>query len=109
MEGQKRGIPLTPSNIIHSSTDENTAKCKTDPGMCLWQCVIDATIFATLFSAASLVIDHRKPDLDSIFVFLSLWIPVLYLLKSMDLEYSDQLARVAGWSLAQKMFSALSN
>lgn len=96
-------------DIIEKSTDDNTRNCKQDPTRCLWQCCVDAFIFISLFTALSFTIDHRKPDIDSVFVFASIWVPILFLLKAMDLEYSDQLARTAGWSLGQKMFSVLAN
>lgn len=102
-------IPLSPKAILEKSTDSNTANCKVNPGMCLWQCCIDGVVFASLFTAVSFLIDHRAPDVNSIFTFLSIWVPTLFLLKALDLEYSDQLARVAGWSLGSKMFSALAN
>ena len=102
-------VQNTLGRLIEKSTDENTAKCKLDPNACLWQCCVDAIVFVILFSAMSMLIDHRRPNIDSLVIFLSIWIPTLFFLKAMDLEYSDQLARVAGWTLAQKMFSVMSN
>lgn len=102
-------IENTIGKLIEQSTEDNTANCKKDPSKCLWQCVVDAMVFITIFSALSFTIDHRKPNIDSVFVFLSIWVPVLFLLKAMDLEYSEQLSRTIGWSLGQKMFSVLAN
>jgi hypothetical protein len=95
--------------LIDKSTDDNTRNCKQDPTTCLWQCCVDALVFMVLFSVMSVLIDHRRPNVDSLGTFAAVWIPTLFALKILDLEYSDQLARVAGWSLAQKMFSVMTN
>lgn len=100
-------MPFNPAAIINKSTDENTKNCKDTPNECLWQCIVDAMVFVTMFTSMSFLIDHRGPNINNILTFVSVWIPTLFLLKAMDLEYSDQLARVIGWSLGSKMFSSL--
>lgn len=101
-------VANTLGKVIEKSTEQNTARCKLNPGTCLWQVCVDAIVFVALFTSMSMMIDHRVPKVDSLITFASIWIPVNFALAAMDLELRDQLPRVAGWTLAGKIVSVMS-
>ena len=95
------------SRIIKESTEDRTEHCKEDPVGCLKQVVLDGVVFIVMFSILSIVADRKVPDADSLVTFFSVWVPLLFVLKLMDLEYAQQFARVAGWLMAQKLFGIM--
>jgi hypothetical protein len=93
--------------LVSTSTQKNTETCRSHPGKCLGQVCFDGIVIVAIYSLLTWVMNHDAVNTDASLTFLSLWIPVQYLLKALDLEYSDQLARVAGWTLGNKLFSIL--
>jgi hypothetical protein len=98
----------TIKDIVQNSTVDHTRTCKEDPGRCLRQIVLDATIFAGMYAILSQLVDKTWPTPDGIAGFISIWIPVAFILKVMQLEYADQLARVIGFQLGTKLFMMMS-
>lgn len=94
-------------DLLVNSTDGNTENCKKNPVVCFRQVVIDTTVIVLLFTFLTWHVEHKLPKLESLVNFTSIFIPCLFLLKAMDLEYSSQLARVAGWTIGTKIFSIL--
>jgi hypothetical protein len=95
--------------LVSQSTQKNTESCRSHPGKCLAQVVFDAFIIVALFALLTRVLNRDAVNVDACITFLAMWIPVNYIFKALDLEYSDQLARVAGWTLGNKLFSILTS
>lgn len=95
------------SDLLMSSSDDNTKDCRKNPMACFRQVVIDGMVIVVMFTFLSWHINHELPAPTSLIDFMTVWTPMLFVLKAMDLEYSDQLARVAGWTLGTKVFNIL--
>lgn len=95
------------NSVILKSDKEKTDNCRENPAACLGQVVVDGCVIVMLFGFLSYTIDAQMPSMENSAAFLSVWVPVLFLLKAMELEYADQLARVAGFTLATKIFAIL--
>ncbi len=94
--------------LVSQSTQKNTESCRSHPGKCLAQIVFDAFVIVTIFIFLTRVLNRDTTvNVDACITFLAMWIPVNYIFKALDLEYSDQLARVAGWTLGNRLFSIL--
>jgi hypothetical protein len=61
-----------------------------------------------MYAILSQLVDKTWPTFDGIAGFISIWIPVAFILKVMQLEYADQLARVIGFQLGTKLFMMMS-
>ena len=94
-------------DTVTNSTKENTVKCKEKPMDCLRQIILDGVIICVLYSILTHMIDGVPPDIDRIFGFLAVWTAIMFLLKALDVEQSDQFARVAFWTIATKVFGIL--
>lgn len=92
---------------VMKSTKENTQKCKEKPVECLRQILLDGIVICILYSILTHMIDGVVPDIDRIFGFLAVWTCIMFLLKALDVEQSDQFARVAFWTIATKVFGIL--
>ena len=101
------GMVLVVEKLVQASTVQNTKNCKAHPGKCLSQVFLDGAIIAAVYVALAVLIDKNTPSLDAVVSFLSIWTPMLYTFKALDLEYSDQMARVGGFQLATKVFGLL--
>lgn len=99
----KKAIKETVTN----STRDNTVKCKEKPSECLRQIMLDGFVIIGLYSLLTNIVDGESPDLDKIVGFLALWTAIMFLLKSLDIEQSDQFSRVAFWTIASKVFGIL--
>lgn len=84
-----------------------SSDCKRSPVACLKQVARDGAIFVLIFSVLSLSIDNKYPEINSLAEFMVLYVPVVFFLRAMDMEYAEQFGRVAGWLLAQKMFGVM--
>ena len=93
--------------LVSNSTQKNTESCRSHPGKCLGQVVFDGLVIVAIYAILTWVLNQDVVSADASLTFLSMWIPVNYILKALDLEYSDQLARVAGWTLGNRLFSIL--
>jgi hypothetical protein len=98
----------TITHAVNTSTVDNTVDCKSHPLRCLRQITIDGVVFAALYVALSYIVDKQMPTVNGILGFVSIWIPVAFVLKVMKLEYADQLARVIGFQLGTKLFMLMS-
>lgn len=100
-------IQKTVKDAISKSTKKNTEGCREKPGQCLRQIILDGIIIVALYSILTHAIDGVTPDLDKMLGFLSVWTAIIFLLKSLDVDQSDQFARVAFWTIATKIFGIL--
>ena len=89
------------------SSENNTKCCKKDKLQCLKQVVIDGLVFVAIFAMLTHMVDNRDVDPTSLMKFFGLYVPTVFALRILDLEYADQFARVAGWSLAAKLFGVM--
>jgi hypothetical protein len=93
--------------LVGKSTQDNTDKCSLNPTACLGQVCFDGIVVVCMYAFLTYQVDKTWIDVDAALTFFSIWVPVLFLLKGLDLEYGDQLSRVAGWSLGNKLFAIL--
>jgi hypothetical protein len=93
--------------LVSKSTQKNTETCRSHPSKCLGQVCFDGIVIVAIYSLLTYVTNKDWLSMDAILTFLSLWVPMQFLLKGLDLEYSDQLARVAGWTIGNKLFAIL--
>lgn len=94
-------------DAIMKSSKDNTQKCKEKPVACLRQILLDGAVICILYSILTHMIDGVVPDIDRIVGFLAIWTCIMFLLKALDVEQSDQFARVAFWTIATKVFGLL--
>lgn len=103
----KNLVPKVVKDAVGKSTKKNTEGCRDKPAKCLRQILLDGVIIIGLYSLLTHIVDGVAPDFDKMAGFLALWTSIMFLLKSLDLEQSDQFARVAFWTIATKVFGIL--
>lgn len=78
------------------------------PRTLLRTALLEACLVLGSFAALSLALDHGASLAPTnAALFLALFVPLSYLLKALDVEYSDQLVRVALFQMGIKLFNVL--
>lgn len=88
-------------------TKENFLGCSDHSLRCAQQTLFDGTVAVSLFALMSFVVDGKIIEPRKIFQFAVFWVPIVFLSKYYKMESSEQFARVAFWSVANKTFEIL--
>ena len=78
------------------------------PLKCLGRVLLDAAVIVGAYAALSFALDKGSSvSLDATATFVAVFVPIAYAIKALDMEYHDQLARVAAFHLGTKVFNVL--
>lgn len=82
--------------------------CRRKPIACLRAAATDAALIMGVYVALAMVLD-KGPTVsrDGLLLFAAIFVPVGFALRAFDVEYSDQLPRVALFHLATQIFNVL--
>jgi hypothetical protein len=81
---------------------------KHDPIKIFGQVVLDAFILIASYAFVSCVMDSCETiHTNGVLLFLTVFIPLGMFVRSMEVEYQEQLTRVAFFHLATKIFNAM--
>ena len=87
---------------------DNAEKPMYNPGRVLLTVLLDGVIIAFSYIFISCVLDKCTSfSTDGVITFFSVFIPLGFALRSFEMEYQEQLVRVAMFHLATKMFNSL--
>jgi hypothetical protein len=82
--------------------------CRRKPMTCLRKAAMDAGIIMAVWVALAVALDKGSTlSRDGLLTFAAIFVPVGFALRAFDVEYSDQLPRVALFHLATKIFNVL--
>jgi hypothetical protein len=81
--------------------------CRRKPWACLRAAVTDAGIIIGVSVALALTVEKTTISREGLITFAAIFVPVGFALRAFDVEYSDQLPRVALFHLATKIFNVM--
>lgn len=84
--------------------------CRRKPWTCLRAAVTDAAIIMGVSVVLALALDSSKGggvSREGLLTFAAIFVPLGFALRAFDVEYSDQLPRVALFHLATKIFNVM--
>lgn len=82
--------------------------CRRKPVTCLRAAAMDAAIIMGVYVALAMALDKGATvSRDGLLTFAAIFVPVGFALRAFDVEYSDQLPRVALFHLATKIFNVM--
>lgn len=85
--------------------DKNFPPC---PLLSLKKVLLEAILIVGSYVALSMVLDNGGSlSSEGILTFLTVFIPISFVLKAASVDYDDQLARVAMFQLGVKLFNVL--
>jgi hypothetical protein len=95
---------------MHGKTcpQHESNKDKHNPSKIFGQVVLDAFILIASYTFVSCVMDSCETiHLNGILLFVTVFVPLGMFVRSMEVEYQEQLTRVAFFHLATKIFNAM--
>lgn len=87
--------PLTPQN------------CKTSPGKCLQQIILDAFIFTGIYCIVLSQLKQPQHSPDQILSFIAIYTSTLFACKALSTEYHEMASRALGITLFNKVLSVM--
>ena len=81
--------------------------CHDRPWGCLQQLVIGTLAVAGAWTLIAWYVDHKPPNVINLLKFCSIFLPVSFVLRWLDVEIQDKLSIAAGMTLGNKMVQVL--
>jgi len=78
-----------------------------NPMKALGQVVVDGIVIAASYAFLSCALENCTMNVGSLITFFSVFIPLGFFLRTMDLEYQETLGRVAMFQVGTKIFNVL--
>jgi hypothetical protein len=95
---------LTP---LRESTEEAVHQCKEKPGKCARQLLLDGLVIVLAYAFLLYVVEGKVLAWVRGVKFYVLFLFVAFVLRYLDVDFQDQLTRVAGFQLGTKLFAAM--
>ena len=92
-----------------SATYNPPSACRTNPRACFMQLMTDGVALVAAFSLLVYVLDGALPPVGRVLNFYALYVAITFSLKWLDVEFQDQIPRVAGFQIGNKIFTALAS
>ena len=77
------------------------------PTTCLREVIVEACLIVGSYAALSYMLEDGACSLRGVLMFLAIFIPISFVLRCVNVDYKDQLARVALFQLGVKIFNVL--
>lgn len=91
-----------------SKTTCPDGECWHNPWKCLRGVLLDACVIAGAYAALAVALDNGiSVTSDGLLTFVAIFVPLTFIIKALNLEYGDQLPRVALFHLATKVFNVM--
>ena len=87
--------------------EQNQQKPMYRPMRALGQVVLDGIIIAVSYAFLSCALENCEIKIQGLVTFFSVFIPLGFFLRTMDLEYQETLGRVAMYQIGTKLFNVL--
>lgn len=108
---------MTTSHTVNTTTknhkdDDNEpiskhVACREHPLSCLREMVLDGAVIVIAYALLAYTIEGKSVDGCRAVLFLSLYVGLSFGLRYMNLEFGEQLSRVVGFQLGNKLFTCL--
>lgn len=92
---------------FRESTKESLERCKKDPRKCVRQLFVDGLVIVLGYAFLVYVVEGKVVSPRRALKFYALFIFVAFVLRYLNVDFQDQLTRVAGFQLGTKLFAAM--
>lgn len=94
-------------DAFRQSTEQSLKECRQHPGRCLRQLLVDGLVIVASYALLLYLVDGKLVDLRRVATFYALFLLLAYAFRALDVDFQEQLTRVAGFQLGTKLFAAL--
>ena len=89
---------------LRTSTEDSIRECKADPSKCLTQLMLDGAVIVLAYAALLYLVDGKQLAVPRALKFYVMFVVLAYVLRYLDVDFADQITRVAGFQLGTKLF-----
>lgn len=89
------------------STEHNLQGCKDHPGRCARQLATDGLVIVASYALLAYLVDGKVVQLSRAATFYGLFMLLAFAFRALDVDFQEQLTRVAGFQLGTKLMLAL--
>ena len=94
-------------DLLNKSTEQSVKECRTDPAKCLAQLMADGAVIIASYSLLLYVVDGQMVAWPKALKFYGLFLLLAFVFRYLDLDFQEQLTRVAGFQIGTKLFLAM--
>lgn len=95
------------TGTFKNSTEQSLKDCSATPGKCVGQLMLDGLVIVAAYSLLLYVVDGQALVARKALKFYALFLFLAFVLRYLDVDFQDQLTRVAGFQLGTKLFMTL--
>lgn len=92
---------------LRESTEGNLKQCKEHPRKCFRQLLVDGLLIVASYGLLTYLLDGKALDPRRALAFYVLFLALALAFRYMDVDFQEQLTRVAGFQIGTKLFGAL--
>jgi hypothetical protein len=94
-------------NPFANSTEDALKECREKPAKCLSHLALDAAVIVAAYGFLVWAVDGARLSPTKALKFYALFMVVAFVLRYLDVDFQDQLTRVAGFQIGTKLFMAM--
>lgn len=95
------------ASSFKNSSEDTLKACRDNPAKCIGQLMLDGLVIIAAYALLVWVVDSQCLTLRKAATFYAMFIFLAFVLRYLDVDFQDQLTRVAGFQLGTKLFMAL--
>ena len=89
------------------STEAHLKQCKEHPRKCFRQLMVDGLVIVASYGLLTYLLDGKALNPRRTLAFYALFLALAYAFRYLDVDFQEQLTRVAGFQIGTKLFGAL--
>lgn len=90
-----------------NSTEKALKDCKDHPRKCFRQLLIDGAVIVMSYGLLVFLLDGKILEVKRTVTFYGLFLLLAYAFRYLDVDFQEQLTRVAGFQIGTKLFGAI--
>lgn len=94
-------------DFLKQSTEQSLKECQKQPTRCFRQLLLDGLVIISSYSLLLYLVDGRVVDVRRAVTFYALFLVLAFAFRWLDVDFQEQLTRVAGFQIGTKLFAAL--
>ena len=96
-------------DVLSKSTEQNLRKCKANPRKCVAQLMLDGLVIIGSYGMLLYLVEGTKLDPRKAAKFYVLFLILAYVFRYLDVDFQENLTRVAGFQIGTKLFMAMAS
>lgn len=96
-------------DFLKNSTEQSLKECKANPRKCFAQLLLDGLVIIASYGSLVYLVDGKMVDPLKALKFYGLFLVIAYVFRYLDVDFQEQLTRVAGFQVGTKLFMAMAS